>query len=230
MERVGERKQAADEKKREELASPRAQAELRDSRTAHDDLSDSAAVALFRSEFAAQLKPPVPDAETLLAGDRVSEFRGDYVAVTEGVGDQPPRLIDSQVPLRAPESDAAGAKDAPTDLDLVAQDGGYAADSGVAAVKLPKQADQGIRVGPVTVKPEGEAGVARIDSDTLAYPNLDTDTDLAVNVTPTGFESYHQLRGPDAPEAQRLSLALPPGTSLRAVEGGGPRWCVAIRA
>lgn len=221
MRKLGEQKQAEQKKQREELASPEARAEREDSKTAHDDLGDGAALDLFRREFGAQLKPPVPDAETLLGGDRVSEFRSDHVAVTEGVGGKPPRLIDSQVPLRAPESDSPGAQKAPVDLDLVAQDGGYAADNGVAPVELPKEASAGIQVGPVTVKPEGAADVERIDSDTLAYPNVDTDTDLAVNITPTGFETYHQLRGPDAPESQRLRLSLPAGTSLRPVDGGG---------
>lgn len=219
--KLGEQKKAEEEKKREELASPKARAERADSRTAHDALADGAATGLLRDKFGRELAPPVPDAETLFGGDRVAEFRSDYVAVLEASGDRPARLIDSQVPLRAPKSGQAGADKAPVDLDLVADGGGYAPDNGLARVELPKEAGDGIQVGPVTVKPEGRAGVARVDSDTLAYPNIDTDTDLAVNVTPTGFETYHQIRGPRAPQSQRLKLALPAGTSLRAVAGGG---------
>lgn len=221
MKRLGERKHAEEKKRKAELASPRARAERQKSRTAHHSLSDGAAVQLLRSKFSEELKAPVPDAETLFGGDRVTEFRSDYVAVVDGAGDRPSRLIDSQVALRAPDSDLAGAEKAPVDLDLVAAGGGFEADNGLARVKLPAEASDGIQVGPATVKPGGRAGVERVDSDTLAYPNIATDTDLAINVTPTGFETYHQIRGPAAPETQRLALALPAGSSLRAVEGGG---------
>lgn len=160
----------------------------------------------------------MPDAETLLDGDRVQRFFNDYSAVVEGSDGRPMRLIDSQVPLRV-----SGSEDDRelVDLDLVPQGSGFAPENGLVDLQLPTEVSNGIELGPVRIVPDGRAGVDRVDADTLAYPNVGTDTDLAVNATTTGFEVFYQLRSPDAPEVQRLRVELPSGSSLRTAEGGG---------
>lgn len=219
--RVGREKLNQQRERNAKLASPASKRERADSRTAHDGLGDGAAVDLLRGEFSALLKPMVPDAETLLAGSLVTEFLDDYTVRVTATKREPGRIIDSQIPLRAPAEDQPGAPKKPVDLDLVASGEGFAPDNGVADLELPDQVADGVQVGPVTVTPAGQAGVERVDSDTLAYPNLATDTDFAVNATPTGFESFHQLRSPKASEVQRLRVALPAGSELRLLEGHG---------
>jgi len=203
------------------VGSPKGRKEREDSRTAHDDLSDGAAVDLLREEFASLLKPVTPDAETLFDGAPVEEYVDDYTARLGASGGKPARLIESQVPLRTPGLGRGGASKHPVDLDLVAKGGHFAPENGIVKLEVPEDASGGIRVGPASVVPGGDAGVERVDADTLAYPNVSRDTDLAVNTTATGFETFHQLRSPAAREEQRLRLALPPGATLRPNKGGG---------
>lgn len=130
---AAEQDQAAADQ-REKLASPEAQQERENSKTAHDDLTDAAAVSLLKQEFAGELRPPVPDAETLIGSDRVTGFLSDYVARIEGLDGRPDRLIDSQVPLRT--ADGQTAIKTPVDLDLVREGDSYSADNGPVDVEL----------------------------------------------------------------------------------------------
>lgn len=180
--------ESAEVERQERLASPEARAERERSETAFEGLSDLAAIKLLRGEFAGELRPPVPDAETLVGPDDVSVFYSDYVAVVHGVGDRPDRLIESQVALRTPDTEKI------VDLDLALEGTSFAPADGLVDVELSAQVSAGLDVGPVTVSPEGSARASKLDSDTLVYPNTVTDTDVAVNLTPAGFETYHQLR------------------------------------
>src|SRR5262249_35407095 len=53
------------------------------------------------------------------------------------------------------------------------------------------------------------------------YPNVAPDTDLAVAPTPTGLETFTQLRSAEAPLNQTYHLSLPAGASLKASQDGG---------
>lgn len=102
----------AEERREAFVEGSEGQEERAASRSAFDDLSDAAAVEVMKREFAGELRAPVPDAETLLSGDRVIEYESDFVARVEGSHGRPDRIIDSQVPLRTP-----GSRE-PVDLDL----------------------------------------------------------------------------------------------------------------
>lgn len=212
---AGREAQRAEDEREEFVASEEGRAERARSRSAFGALSDAGAVDLMRREFASELRPLAPDAETLLAGDRVVEYFSDFVARVEGSEGRPDRIIDSQLALRTPDSREV------VDLDLEPAGSGYAPDAGLADVALGAEAKDGLKVGRLRLTPEGDARAVRADSDTLVYPNATRDTDVAVNVTPTGLETLHQLRSPDSPEMQRMDVELPAGSQLRATNAGG---------
>lgn len=214
-----ERMSAEQQERKKFLASPEAEQEQKASRTATDDLSDRAAIEVLKDEFASELKPLSPDTETLLGGRR-AEYLDDFTARVIGQDGKPEGLIDSQAPLRTPKKDKPAQKEA-TDLDLVASgDGSFVPDAAPVPLELPGDAKEGVAVGKVSVVPEGAAQAERVDGDTIAYPNIDKDTDLVVNPTANGMETFDQLRSPDAPEAQQFDFKLPPGAHLRKTEQG----------
>lgn len=142
-----ERQSAKQRRFKERRESPEGRAERDDSRTAHDGLSDGGAVDLLRQKFGALPEPVTPGAETLFDGAGVEEYIGDYTARVKTSGGKPARLIESQVPLRAPVSDAAGAPKQPVDLDLVPEGGHFAPDNGIVKLEVPEDSSNGIRLG-----------------------------------------------------------------------------------
>lgn len=178
-----------DEAAERELASPAAVAERQRSRTANDNLDDAEAAQLLRAQFSDLLASPVPDARSLIGDDRLLAFDGDAVMRIDGQDGRPDRLVDSQVPLRAVDPDSGGAVQ-PTDLDLVPSGGGLEPKTGLVDVQLPLAAQDGVKVGPARVVPNGEGSLERVTAETAAYPNIGRDTDLAVTATPTGLETF----------------------------------------
>lgn len=137
-----------------------------------------------------------------------------------GPDGKPDGLIDSQVPLRVPRVDDPSKQEA-TDLDLVSSGAdSFVPDASAVAVVLPDKAQDGAAVGPVTVTPEGSADAMRVDGDTIAYPNIEKDTDLVINPTANGIETFHQLRSADSPESVKLDLRLPAGAKLQKTDQG----------
>jgi len=216
MRRVAREHERQVELRREFLASPEARAQRRQSQTAFEGLEADEVLALLRREFSTELLPSVPDAETLLGGDRLVSFSSDFVAQIDGVGDRPDRLIESMVPLRPP-----GGSQVPVDLDIERAGDDFAPGAGLVDLQIGDQLGDGIELGPLHVTLAGEGTARRLDADTLVYPSVAPGVDVAVNTTPTGFETFHQLRSPEASEVQRLDLDLPAGTVLRESAGGG---------
>lgn len=199
------------------LASARGRAERERSRRAFRGFSDARALALLKRKFSGMLRPAVPDARSLVGRDRVVDFLGDHVARVEGLGGRPDRLIDASIPLRALD----GGRKRLVDLDLEREGDGFVAVNGLVGVRLPATAGDPVRFGPLGVTLPGESGAEKLDAGTLAYPNVAVDTDMAVNLSPSGFEVFHQLRSSEAPEVQRYRLDLPAGAVLRATAAGG---------
>ena len=54
-----------------------------------------------------------------------------------------------------------------------------------------------------------------VKDDVAYYGPVTPEVDLAVKATPTGFETYHQLRSDEAPESIDLPITLPKGARLR---------------
>src|SRR4029077_12203043 len=60
-----------------------------------------------------------------------------------------------------------------------------------------------------------------VDQSVGFFPNVATDSDLGVALTPTGVETLTQLRSSDSPHSQTFSLKLPAGAALQTTEDGG---------
>jgi streptogramin lyase len=60
-----------------------------------------------------------------------------------------------------------------------------------------------------------------ISQNAAFYPNVAEETDLSILPTPTGLETFTQLRSPKAPRTQKIRLDLPAGAALRKTDDGG---------
>jgi hypothetical protein len=155
-------------------------------------------------------------------------------------------------PLAAPEAPAPGADDAadnaivssslplrndddePVDLALRSEGDGFAPKAPLVDVDVPDNVQDGIKLGgddpikitPVAVGPTDGVTV----EDKLFYANIQSDTDLLVQPTPTGFETFHQLRSAAAPEDLSFTVGGPGELELREEAGSpaGPGRSVAI--
>ncbi len=193
----------------------------------HEDLDREEAIDLLTAVFGASLGGPARLYDEL----DVRSFRSDYVAVTEA--DEPaqatgeeasePGLLTSFLPLRAEGDD--GVK-APVELGLEHAEGELQPENPLVEVGLPAQIEDGISLPETGVTIElagapGERSASNVEESAAVYPNIFTDSDLAVTPTPTGVETFTQLRSPDAPHTQTFRLDMPPGAELEPTEDGG---------
>jgi sugar lactone lactonase YvrE len=157
---------------------------------------------------------------------------GDQPEISAGAGPERPlegtdaysgpTLMDSTVPLG---TDAGSGGLEAVDLSLERAMGGLEPTNPLVAVSIPEELGEGIHL------PEAGLGIDLPDAaeerepsttgdDVAFYPNVATDTDLAVAPTPTGVETLTDLRSAAAPSTQTLKLELPEGSVLRE-EGEG---------
>jgi hypothetical protein len=134
-----------------------------------------------------------------------------------------PKLVSSTLPLRAP-SDGGGQ--APVDLSLDAQNGGYVPANPLVDLKLPDNATNDVAVGDQGIKVDlGATANSSADpitgGDNLFYHEAATDTDLVLVPLSVGFETLYQLRSPQSPEHLEMSFTLPAGASLEDASGDG---------
>jgi tripartite motif-containing protein 71 len=134
-----------------------------------------------------------------------------------------PALIESTLPLRAPDSDGQLA---PVDLSLEPVDGGLEPANPLVEVNIPAELGDGISLPQQQIQiqvkgaPDGRSP-STVGEGTAFFPNVAADTDFTVTPTATGFETNTQLRTVEAPTVQELQLQLPEGASLEATEAGG---------
>jgi hypothetical protein len=208
---------------------PKAAAEL-----PHQDLSRSEAQELLQSVFGPVLEAPAGIFDDL----QIDKFLSDNVAIVpaDGLPDSPgdeeeaatddsdgPMLLDSTVPLRA-ETDSG--KDQVVDLGLERAEGQLQPANPVVDVGIPTELgegidlpDAGVQIGVVGT-PENRAPTM-VGESVAFYPNVAQDVDLVIAPTPTGVETFSQLRSPDSPRSQTFSLDLPDGANLQASSDGG---------
>jgi hypothetical protein len=200
------------------LESAQAVDEREQSRTIFSGLSDGEALNLLTAEWADVLRPPLPDAETLVGSDQIEGFVDDATMRVDGLNGHDDRLVVSEVPLRT--ADDSGVK-APTDVDVIRQGESFVPENSTADVTMPVALEDGARIDTIEVTPDGEAEGVKLDGDTVAYPNADVDTDVALVSTLTGIETFHQLRSDQAPENLRLDVTMPAGATLEHAANGG---------
>jgi hypothetical protein len=196
----------------------------------HDDLARTQAAHLLEAVFEESLDAPAGIYDEL----EVESFHSDHVAVVAGeesylesFGQSPHRgLLQSVLPLRT-ENDAG--ERAAVDLDLEqAGDGELQAANPLVEVSIPGELGEGISLpqSGIDVRLAGapaERAPSVVDESAAFYPNVAEDSDFTVVATPTGFETFSQLRTPEAPLTQTYEVDLPSGASLLATPEGGAR-------
>ncbi|HET7484173.1 MAG TPA: NHL repeat-containing protein [Solirubrobacterales bacterium] len=205
------------------LTDPEAAAEL-----PHADLNRSEALELLEQTFG----PVLQAAAGPFAELEVKEFLSNNVAVIapgsqpeseEGEPQGQTTLLDSTIPLRAPNE---SGEEEQVDLGLQSNGGALEAENGLVEAALPTELGEGVELpeAGVGIEVEGaaqERSASTTEESVAFYPNVATDSDLALALTPTGVESLTQLRTADAPTSQTFHLSLPAGAELIATKAGG---------
>lgn len=132
-------------------------------------------------------------------------------------------LLQSSIPLRA--ETPLGEPEA-VDLDLEQANGELRPTNPLVEVGIPQQLGEGIELPGVGVTLEvvgapEDRSPSIVEGSVAFMPNIAPDTDLAVAPTPTGIETFTQLRSADSPLTQTYALHLPNGAALQATEDGG---------
>lgn len=154
---------------------------------------------------------------------RVEEFLSDTTAIVAGEQGAKPLLMESTLPLRT--EDEAG-QDRVVNLDLEHDEGELRAANPLAEVGIPEELGEGIDLASGTLDIDTDAAAEERSPSILAgnvalYPNVAKDTDFAVATTPTGVETFTQLRSSDAPQEQTFNLNLESGITLEEDSDGG---------
>jgi hypothetical protein len=203
-------------------------AELEASEDAYDNLSDTSALGVAREHLDDILHAQLVPELDLEPGEEVDKYVDDYTArITQETTDEPappskpPLIVESTLPLRAPEAGAAK----PVDGDLVESDGHFEAKNAVVEAEIPADLESGVELpaAEVTVAPATTAeSDATPVSDTVFYANgAGTDSDYLLAPTATGAEIALLLRSPESPESFPLDIEMPAGASLQSTPDGG---------
>jgi hypothetical protein len=202
----------------------------------HEDLDRDQATALLEGVF----QPTLEEAAGIFEGLEVRRRLSDTAAIvnpiepggglgwdgeegSEGSAEPSPVLLESSLPLFTTGTDGL---EETVDLSLTQAGGSLQPEAPLEPVMIPGQLGEGIELPEAGVRvhllgaPE-ETAPSVLGESVATYPNVATDSDLAVAPTPTGVEALTTLRGPDAPPTQTFELELPEGASLLANEEGG---------
>jgi len=210
-----------------QLTDPKAAEEL-----PHRDLERAQVLQLMSAVFGAQIE----GVAGVFSNLEVDHFLTDNAAVI-AAGKQPeaggvligddqykgPALLESTVPLRTEDQ---GGEEATVDLGLEHAEGEIQPATPLVEVGIPAELGEGIEL------PESEVEIALagspqdrapsiVDQTVAVYPEVATDTSLAVAPSPTGVETFTLLQSPDAPNSSTYQLSLPEGTSLNTTDDGG---------
>jgi sugar lactone lactonase YvrE len=199
----------------------------------HQDLDRGEAIELLTSVFG-----PEVEETSLFTGLEVQKFLASNTAVADagtldaGAGgdseqsessDQGQVLLESSIPLRV-ENDE-GEKST-LDLSLERNEGELQPEAPLVELGVPDELGEGISLPEVGVKISLEdaptdSSPSAVSGEAAVYPNVSRDTDLVVVPSPTGVETFSQLRSEDSPRAETFNLDLPPGAALEKTKDGG---------
>jgi sugar lactone lactonase YvrE len=199
----------------------------------HHNLDRGQAIALLEGVFEPQLQTPAG----IFDGLNVEAFLSNHAAIVPAtidssntavsVGDPngdaegESVLLESTLPLRTEGPDGAEM----VDLALEEVGGQLQPAAPLVEVGIPGELGEGISLPEANVQidlagaPE-DRSPSIIEESVAAYPNVATDTDLAVAPTPTGVKTLTTLRGPQAPQTQIFHLDMPADAFLREHDGG----------
>jgi hypothetical protein len=140
--------------------------------------------------------------------------------------DQSPELLASTLPLRT--TDDSGQQ-APVDLSLDSQAGGYAPQNPLVDLTLPNNlshevavGDQGLKLDLGATDPNAatDASADPVAGEGLFYADAAPSTDVVLAPISSGVEALYQLRAPESPNQLQIGLTLPAGASLVGADGG----------
>jgi hypothetical protein len=172
-------------------------------------------VEKFLTDNTAIIAPGQSDAAVTIGGEKA--------AAEEAQAADGPLLLESTLPLRT-ETDSG--QEQVVDLDLEHEEGELQATNPLIDVGIPDELGEGVQLPAGTLELEtgaqAEERAPSILADNVAfYPNVAEDTDFAVATTPTGIETFTQLRSADAPQSQTLRFDLQEGRALEETPEGG---------
>ncbi len=208
-------------KREEELSTPEAVAERLASEYAYTNLSPAQAEELLRERFPAQLKAIDSDPSRVLSEVTFDRVESPTEALVTVEGEK--MLLESQVPLRAPEADGDLAK---VDLGLVKTEGGFAPANPLVDLTLPANAAGPISIGnsglAITAMGASPDSIAQAFGEEALYlPEAEEDTGLLLSPTSGGIDVSTLLLSRKSPEQFTFAVTLPQGAELRANESGG---------
>lgn len=207
-----------EERARVARLSPRRRAVRRRSRAAYALQSDRRALSTLRHRFGRLLNRRPSALPHRRKGERLGRFVSDVaVEITNG---ERSALVESMLRMRTRND---RGRMAAVDLGLRDRGRSFVLANPLVDVRVSERIDGGVRLVDAGV---GVAAVAangskrpRVVAGKLLWPNVDADTDFAVEPTVTGFETFHFLRSARSPERLSLELDLSDGASVRAVTG-----------
>lgn len=204
----------------ESLETPQAAAEREDSEFAYADLSGGQEADLLRDLFAPQLEAIDADPARALADVTIERLDTPTEALVSLDGQK--FLLESEVPLRAPEEDGDLSK---VELGLEETPGGFEPANPLVDLDLPDSAQDPIGIGEegLAITPVGAASAAAtpIGEQDLLLPAAHEDTSLLLSPIAGGLELSAMLASRESPERLAFDVTLPPGASLRAAASGG---------
>jgi RHS repeat-associated protein len=163
------------------------------------------------------LRGPVPGGPK--ASD-VVRFLGDRSAVVRQDGRE--RILASTAPLRTHDSTSP---EAALDLTLERSATSFAPRNDLTGLRIGTHAADPISLEESGVELNAFGGAANVPGEAIDgrvfWPNVATDTDAIAMPTPTGIETFVQLRSEASPEEIRMPFRLPSGAQLTATPHGG---------
>lgn len=198
----------------------------------HDNLGRAEAANLMQDVFGPLLDMPagifddlhvdrfLSDDTAVIAGGTVADLTNE--GSTAEVGSNA-FLLESTMPLR---TENGGGEKAAVDLDLERKEQALEPANPLVDVSIPGELADGIRLSASGVSVNladapDDRSASVVESNVAFYPNVAPDTDFAVAPSPSGFETFTQLRTPEAPHVQEFALSLPNGARLVESPHGG---------
>lgn len=210
---------AALAQRRADLALPAARAERQASADALTDQSAGEAKETLQDAFGALAGAPAFAVEDLVKDGEITKFVDDHSAQVRLDNGKNGVLV-SPLPLQVPAN--GGGKDS-VDAALTSDGQDFVPAAPLADYSVAKDLDQGIdlEAADVTITPQGP-GVANAEPQrvggSVLWANTSADTDFVVSPTPTGVETFHQVRSQEAPESFALDVTVPEGGEIKRSE------------
>jgi YD repeat-containing protein len=213
-------------RQRRHLATAAAATARDESKMAFSGQGEDAAFATLNEKFPAALAV-APDA--IPSSDRVLKYVNDeHAAIVAPVDrdkasdeERKPRMVVSTLPLRVKNRDGQLA---PLSTDVTeSTPGELRPENALTEILVNRDLREGIEFPGTGVVVRATGGYldqpATVRKNSVFWANVQTDTDLVVNMLPDGVETFDVLRSRQSPEMLSYEVELPEGGSLGLDDG-----------